>query len=55
MLRDAPNSYRRLITLDCREVDPGNGTGGLVGSWRRSVVVDGADDDEDETEESMRR
>src|SRR5581483_1868351 len=25
-----------------REVDPENGTRGLVGSWRRSVVVDGA-------------
>src|SRR5579864_3227908 len=33
------------------EVDPGNGTGGLIGSWCRSVVVDGADDGEDETED----
>jgi len=30
-------------------VDPENGTGGLIGSWRRSVVVDGADDEKDET------
>src|ERR1700681_2758546 len=28
---------------------PENGTGGLIGSWCRSVVVDGADDGEDET------
>lgn len=33
------------------EVDPGNRTGGLVGSWSRSVVVDGADDGEDEAED----
>src|SRR5260370_37549913 len=33
------------------EVDPGNGTGGLIGSRCRSVVVDGADDGEDETED----
>ena len=32
-----------------REMDPENGTRGLIRSWRRSVVVDGADDEEDET------
>src|SRR5947209_7819101 len=34
-----------------REVDPKNGTGDLIGSWCRSVVVDGADNGEDETED----
>src|SRR5271166_865585 len=37
-----------VVTL---EVDPESGTRGLIGSWCRSVVIDGADDEEDETED----
>src|SRR4051812_29719164 len=33
------------------EVDPGNGTSGLIGNGAVSVVVDGDDDEEAETED----
>jgi hypothetical protein len=33
------------------EVDPGNGTSGLIGNGAVSVVVDGDDDEETETED----
>jgi phosphomannomutase len=49
MISASHNAYEDNGIKLFGEVDPENGTGGLVGSCRRSVVVDGADDEENET------
>jgi hypothetical protein len=40
-----------MANLLFAEVDPGNGTSGLIGNGAVSVVVDGDDDEEAETED----
>jgi len=52
MLRGAGRSLWRNTMF---EVVPGFGTGGLSGGAGCSVMVDGADDEEDETEVRCRR